>query len=261
MSSFRDLYQRGSTLPNLSSHTKQGEVKFTLRELFRTPVKRVVRALMPEDRAGPSTAVKVASAPGVAGANFGSIVARIAPVVDTHGCAPRCFGLQSGTTSSPPQFHNNNNHIPRFHTASLPWFYSGRRRYCEIAVCAERLGAVTARAMCNTFLAVSRFSFGQFETVARSELIRNSIAPRYPRFEVSNHRLCFNDSETYLRFEIYNEQKEVRSAPHSSLLAPRSSLLAPRSSLLTPHWLLLCCASTLIGHRGAAPGEPRLPRR
>eukprot|EP01051_Picozoa_sp_SAG22_P020149 SAG22_NODE_3958_length_1450_cov_1.106588_1_plen_198_part_10 len=41
-----DLYQRGSTLPNLSSHIKQGEVKFTLRELFRTPIKRISRELV-----------------------------------------------------------------------------------------------------------------------------------------------------------------------------------------------------------------------
>ena len=176
-----DIYQRNSTLPHLSSHIKHGEMKFTLRELYRTPVKRIVRALtggQDEDQR-----------------DAGSVVVRIAPVKDTSG-------------------------------------------YCEITVTARNLGSVTSRAMCNTFLEVSRYSHGQFETVSRSELARNTISPRYPQIEVSTHRLCFNNGETYLRFDIYNEQNAGTHIFLGRVETSLDELLAPSSRCGTTQFLL-----------------------
>ena len=77
------------TLPNLSNHTLHGQVKFTLRELYRTPIKAITRPLIRKSKHGQPPAAGAMSEPG-------SLVVRVVDVGDTSGyveCAARAHNL------------------------------------------------------------------------------------------------------------------------------------------------------------------------
>lgn len=78
-----------STLPNLSNHILHGQVKFTLRELYRTPIKAITRPLVGKPNRGHVPVTTAASDPG-------HLVARVVAVGDTSGyaeCAVRAHNL------------------------------------------------------------------------------------------------------------------------------------------------------------------------
>ncbi len=81
--------RRRRTLPNLSNHTLHGQVKFTLRELYRTPIKAITRPLIRKPKRGQTSATAPTSDPG-------QLVARVVEVGDTSGyveCAARAHNL------------------------------------------------------------------------------------------------------------------------------------------------------------------------
>ena len=117
--------------------------------------------------------------------------------------------------------------------------------YVECVVKAHNmLAAGAARDKCSPFLVVSRFCppAGEWETIHRtakligqvrnrrqrfsiltthslrnlnfslsrvwvlSSVLACQLDPRWPRFEISLHRICMNDHDTYLRIEVRNSR-------------------------------------------------------
>eukprot|EP01046_Picozoa_sp_COSAG06_P093965 COSAG06_NODE_40132_length_405_cov_0.689542_1_plen_83_part_01 len=66
------------TLPNLSNHVLHGQAKFTLRELYRTPIKAITRPLIRKPKRGQTSASMATSSPG-------QLIARVVEVGDTSG--------------------------------------------------------------------------------------------------------------------------------------------------------------------------------
>ena len=48
---------------------------------------------------------------------------------------------------------------------------------------------------------------GDYELFHRSETTRHGMHVRFPEFTASYHRCCLGEPETYLRLEVWNEEK------------------------------------------------------
>lgn len=149
-----ELYQHSSSaVPHLDRRKVFGQVVTTLRELHRTPIKRVsLRMQGQAEREG-----------------GGHITLRISDVAPAD--------LQP---------------------------------MCHFKVSARSMRALLPKdsRVTRPFLRVLRYTRGgEYELFHRSETARAGFTISFAEFTTSFHRCCFGDPETYLRLEVWNEEK------------------------------------------------------